>query len=181
MYGDPTTTPGGKAIPFHSSVRIKLGAGQRIENKEKEVIGIHVSAKTIKNKVSAPFRTCNFEIHFGVGIIEHEQLFDVLRKHGPETIAGKTIEVSGSGSWKKLSVTDEVTGEVLTEKKFFKSDFNEILDDEKYKTCLEDLIEAALVKKSASKESIDIDIESYEEVRAISDDLEEVLSDLTEG
>ena len=39
MYGDPTTTPGGKAIPFHSSVRIKLGAGQKIENKDKEVVG----------------------------------------------------------------------------------------------------------------------------------------------
>jgi len=34
MYGDPTTTPGGKAIPFHSSVRIKLGAGQQIQNKD---------------------------------------------------------------------------------------------------------------------------------------------------
>ena len=50
MFGDPTTTPGGKAIPFHASVRIKLGAGQQIKNKDKEVIGINVSAKTIKNK-----------------------------------------------------------------------------------------------------------------------------------
>ena len=48
MYGDPTTTPGGKAIPFHSSIRIKLGAGQPIKNGD-DVIGINVSAKTIKN------------------------------------------------------------------------------------------------------------------------------------
>ena len=106
MYGDPTTTPGGKAIPFHSSVRIKLGAGQRIENKNKEVIGIHVSAKTIKNKVAPPFRSVNFEIHFGKGIREHEQVFDVLRKFGPTIAAGKQIEISGTGSWKTLVVTD---------------------------------------------------------------------------
>ena len=76
MFGDPDTTPGGKAIPFHSSVRIKLGAGQPIKNKDGDVIGINVWAKTIKNKVSPPFRKIDFEIHFGVGIKEHEQLFD---------------------------------------------------------------------------------------------------------
>ena len=52
-----TTTPGGKAIPFHASTRIKLGAGQQIKDGD-DVIGIHVSAKTIKNKVAPPFRTC---------------------------------------------------------------------------------------------------------------------------
>ena len=76
MYGDPTTTPGGKAIPFHATTRIKLGAGQPIKDGD-DVIGINVSAKTIKNKVAPPFRKVDFEIHFGVGIKEHEQIFDV--------------------------------------------------------------------------------------------------------
>jgi len=178
MYGDPTTTPGGKAIPFHSSVRIKLGAGQPIQDKDKNIIGINVSAKIIKNKVSAPFRTCNFEIHFGVGIIEHEQLFDVLRKHGPIALDGKIIEVSGTGSWKSLTVADEKTGELSVEKKFYKADFHEILEASEYKNYLEDLIETALVKKSNSNEFLDIDTESYEEVRAVADDFEDVLSEL---
>ena len=118
MYGDPTTTPGGKAIPFHSSVRIKLGAGQPITNKDKEVIGINVSAKTIKNKVAPPFRTVNFEIHFGKGIKEHEQIFDLLRKHGKAHVDGKMIEVAGTGSWKTYNVVEEKTGELLVAKKF---------------------------------------------------------------
>ena len=178
MYGDPTTTPGGKAIPFHSSVRIKLGAGQRIENKDKEVVGINVSAKTIKNKVAAPFRTVNFEIHFGKGIKEHEQLFDVLRKHGSAEINGKCIEVSGTGAWKNFTVSCAKTGEVELEKKFYKADFDELLSSQEYGPYLEDLIEHAFVKRMADPNAIDVDTESYEEVRAIADDLEDTLADL---
>ena len=174
MYGDPTTTPGGKAIPFHSSVRIKLGAGQPITNKDKEVIGINVSAKTIKNKVSPPFRTCNFEIHFGKGIKEHEQLFDVLRKHGPETIKGNIVEVGGTGSWKTFSVASAKTGEIIEEKKFYKADFHEVLTNPDFKPYLDDLIAAAFVRSSGN-ESLEIDTESYEEVRSVALELEDDL------
>ena len=178
MYGDPTTTPGGKAIPFHSSVRIKLGAGQQIQDKNKNVIGINVSAKTIKNKVSAPFRLCNFEIHFGVGIKEHEQIFDFLRKHGPEDVSGnKTIHVGGNGSWKTLTVSDSQTGEVLLEKKFYKSEFDKILDDPEFSGYCDDLIEKAMVRVMSHEDFVNIDSESYEEVRSISLDLESDLID----
>jgi len=169
MYGDPTTTPGGKAIPFHSSVRIKLGAGQPITNKEKEVVGINVSAKTIKNKVAPPFRTVNFEIHFGRGIVEHEQIFDLLRKHGQESVNGQLLEVSGTGSWKSFTIVDEKTGEMLVEKKFYKADFNHVMNDPEYSDYIDKLLECALVRKLSV--DIDIDPESYEEVRAIAMEL----------
>ena len=173
MYGDPTTTPGGKAIPFHSSVRIKLGAGQQITNKEKEVIGIHVSAKTIKNKVAAPFRSCKFEIHFGKGIHEHEQVFDELRKFGAATIEDKEICISGTGSWKSLTVTDVSTGEVLIEKKFYKNDFNEIWNSPDYRCYIEDLLEKCMVRKLTNPDEEDIDEDSYEEIRSLSINLED--------
>lgn len=177
MYGDPTTTPGGKAIPFHSSVRIKLGAGQQIQDKDKNVIGIHVSAKTIKNKVSAPFRICNFEIHFGVGIKEHEQIFDVLRKHGKEIIGNEEISVSGTGTWKVLTVRNVKTDDLVFEKKFFKTGFNEILRDPEYSPYLDSLLDRVMIKKIKNSTDMIVDPESYEEVRAISLELEDSLAD----
>ena len=172
MYGDPTTTPGGKAIPFHSSVRIKLGAGQQIQDKDKNVIGIHVSAKTIKNKVSAPFRDCKFEIHFGIGIKEHEQIFDVLRKHGKEVINGNEISVSGASTWKNLTVINAETGELKLEKKFYKNDFDEVLNDPEYSLFLDALLERAMIRKMSDPNEENIDVESYEEIRAVALDLE---------
>ncbi len=175
MYGDPTTTPGGKAIPFHSSVRIKLGAGQPITNKDKEVIGINVSAKTIKNKVAPPFRTVNFEIHFGKGIREHEQIFDLLRKNGAETSNGKIIEIAGTGSWKTFTVADQKTGELLVEKKFYKADFDLVMKNPEYAPYIDTLLESALVRKLS--EEADIDVESYEEIRAVSMEMSDNILD----
>jgi recombination protein RecA len=175
MYGDPDTTPGGKAIPFHASTRIKLGAGQQIKDGE-DVIGIHVSAKTIKNKVAPPFRKINFEIHFGVGIKEHEQVFDLLRKHGPEIIDGKEISLSGTGAWKTLAVTNIDTGEVIVEKKFHKPKFEEIMLNEEYCAYIDKLLEKALVK-TYKVDEMDIDPESYEEMRSLAEDLGEAITE----
>lgn len=171
MYGDPTTTPGGKAIPFHSSVRIKLGAGQQITNKAKEVIGIHVRAKTIKNKVAPPFRECNFEIHFGKGIVEHEQVFDELRKHGSAVIGGKEITIGGTSSWKTLTVVSAKTGETEIEKKFYKADFGEVWKDPEYSGYVDALLSDCMLRKMTNDDSATLDTESYEEVRAVALDL----------
>ena len=178
LYGDPTTTPGGMAIPFHSSVRIKLGAGSQILNKDKEPIGINVSAKTIKNKVSAPFRSCQFEIHFGKGIKEHEQIFDLLRKHGQETIDGYAIEVSGSGAWKNLIVYSP-EGELIVDKKFYKADFDQLMSDDIHGPWIDKLLEKAMIRKNQTDDP-DIDPESYSEVEEVAKQVMDVHSDAFE-
>jgi len=171
MYGDPTTTPGGMAIPFHASTRIKLGAGSPIKNKDGEVVGINVSAKTIKNKVAPPFRSCQFEIHFGVGVKEHEQITDLLRSSEDVSVNGKTYSVTGAGAWKTLQVSNAKTGEVELEKKFTKSGMEDLLRDDMYSPHIELMLEEILVKQLQGNP--DFDTESYEEVRAVAMDLAE--------
>lgn len=174
MYGDPTTTPGGKAIPFHSSIRIKLGAGQQIKDGD-DVIGIQVSAKTIKNKVAPPFRTANFQIHFGKGIVEHEEVFDLLRKHCTNnTVIEDNIvyAAAGTGGWKTVSMSDANTGEVISEKKFRKTEFNEVMEDKEWKKAIDILLDHALVKVMSSNDHVEIDPESYEDVKSIAEALD---------
>ena len=162
LHGDPTTVPGGMAIPFHASVRIKLGAGQQIQNKNGDIIGINVSAKTVKNKVAPPFRVANFQIHFGKGIVEHEEIFDVLRDAGERTIDGKVVCVSGTTAWKTFTVTD-LAGNTIIEKKFHKADFGEMLTNPEYKPFLESLIDVVLTRTGQESDLLeDPDEESSE-------------------
>ncbi len=165
MYGDPTTTPGGVAIPFHSSVRIKLGAGSAIEGPDKEPIGINVSAKIIKNKVSAPFRKAEFQIIFGKGIFEHEEIFDNLRKLGEFEYNGKKVCIDGAGAWKTLLVTT-LSGAIEIEKKFYKADFDKIMIDPLYKEYIDAAIDKAYTKNASDITVEDIDPDSYSENEA---------------
>jgi recombination protein RecA len=151
MFGDPTTTSGGMAIPYSSSVRIRLDGGSAIKDKDENVIGINVTAKTIKNKVAKPFRKVGFQIMFGKGIFENDEIFDLLREYCKNSKAGvtvgnKSVSVAGDGAWKTFTVMDLKTGEVETEVKFYKNEFSQkVLNKPEYLEYVNALMDAALI------------------------------------
>ncbi|MEA3452845.1 MAG: recombinase RecA [Patescibacteria group bacterium] len=88
-FGNPETTPGGLALKFYSSVRIRLGRRAQIKQGE-DIIGSRIKAKVVKNKVAAPFKTAEFDIYYNEGI---SYLADLIN-------AGLTFEIiKKSGSW----------------------------------------------------------------------------------
>jgi len=89
MFGNPETTPGGKALKFYSSVRIELRRAAQIKFGE-QIIGNRVKAKIVKNKVAPPFRTTEFDIFYNQGI---SYLADLLNLGLKEEI------IKRSGSW----------------------------------------------------------------------------------
>lgn len=182
MFGDPTTTPGGMAIPYASSVRVRIQSTgqQQVKDKNKNVIGIKVKAKTIKNRVARPFRECEFSIIFGVGVVEHEELFDLFRAHcddlskknvmGVKVGKNEIASINGSGAWKYFTVSNVETGEMIVEEKFYKHEFDKIVYNPKYEKYINALLESSLKmnpKDLQHKTFTGVNSESIEEVESI--------------
>lgn len=87
MFGNPETTPGGRALKFYSSIRLDVRKGEAIKNGT-DIIGNKVNVKVVKNKVAPPFKVAAIEIMYGEGISHISEVinlgvdFDIINKSG---------------------------------------------------------------------------------------------------
>ncbi len=117
MFGNPETTTGGNALKFYSSVRIDIRRVGAIKDRD-DIIGNQTRVKVVKNKVSAPFRTVDFDIMYGEGISKTGELVD---------LGVNTEIIEKSGSW--YSYNTERIGQGRENAKTFLKDNPEIANE----------------------------------------------------
>jgi len=112
MFGNPETTPGGKALKFYTSVRLDIRRIASIKKGE-EVVGGRVRVKVVKNKVAAPFKTTEFDLLYNEGISREGELIALGEKYDLVTKSGATYKMNDS----KLGVGYDATRTYLRENK----------------------------------------------------------------
>lgn len=89
MFGNPETTPGGRALKFYASVRLEIRRGEQIKNGA-DIVGNKANIKVVKNKVAPPFKVATVDIIYGKGVSKTGELVD---------LASELDIVQKAGSW----------------------------------------------------------------------------------
>ena len=149
MFGDPYTTSGGKALPFHASTRIRLKNKGQIKDNKKNVIGMTILAQVIKNRLGPPLRKAEFPLYFESGVDDEGSWLQVLKDHN-------LVKVGGA----RYSMKDH-NGEEI---KFQSKDWAEKLEDEEFKDyCYKLICDKVILKYTKADLGID-DVEITDEV-----------------
>jgi recombination protein RecA len=146
-FSDPWTTPGGKGIPFHASVRIRLssiGAIKAKVNGQDTIVGSRVKAKLVKNRCGPPLREAEYAVYFDSGIDDYGSWLETMKDYNL---------VKQSGAWYEW--TDQTTGEII---KFQSKDFvSKIISNPEYKEVVYDSIAEKVVMQYQKTDEVRID------------------------
>ena len=141
MFGDPWTTSGGKALPFHASTRIRLKNMGQIKDTKKNTIGIKIRAQVIKNRLGPPLRSADFQLYFDKGIDDFGSWLTIMKDHKL---------VKQAGAWYTLVDQDD------KEHKFQSKDFESLMADEETQKYVYDMIcDKVILKYDSGKLGID--------------------------
>ena len=145
-YGNPETTPGGRALKFYASVRMEIRRSEQLKDGS-DVYGNHVKCKIVKNKVAPPFKVAEFDIIYGKGISKSGEIVDIGIELG---------FIQKSGSWFSYEGQRIAQGKENT-RKYFESN-EELMDElaEKIKAKRDD-VEAMISKDYEDDEDLDDD------------------------
>ena len=180
LFGNPETTPGGRALKFYSSVRIDVRRGEQIKENG-QVIGNRVRCKITKNKVAPPFKEAQFNLIYGVGIsyiteiIDIAVEFDIINKSGAWfSYKGQKIGQGKENAKIFLENNKEICLEIeeLVKEKIKNSDSfegvkNEETNDEKLE---EEILNEEEINEDVLEEELD---ENFEENLNITPDEED--------
>lgn len=117
MFGNPETTPGGRALKFYSTVRLEVRRAEQLKQGT-EVMGNKTKIKVVKNKVAPPFRVAEVDIMYGEGISREGELVDM---------AAEVDVINKSGSW--YSYNEERIGQGRENAKQYLKDHPEIREE----------------------------------------------------
>jgi len=122
MFGNPETTPGGRALKFFSSVRLEIRRGDQIKEGS-DISGSFAKIKIVKNKVAAPFKSCEVEIVFGEGISQTGELIDLGSELGIIVKSGAWYSYKGE----KIGQGREAAKQFLKDNEEIKNEINKLV------------------------------------------------------
>ncbi|NLD32440.1 MAG: DNA recombination/repair protein RecA, partial [Trichococcus flocculiformis] len=150
MFGNPETTPGGRALKFYATIRLEVRRAEQIKSGT-EIMGNRTKIKVVKNKVAPPFRTAEVDIMYGEGISQVGEIIDM---------ASEKDIVNKSGAWyaykgERIGQGRENAKKFLLEQPEMRAEIEKLVRDE-YGIGDKKAVEIIAEEKDEMIESIDL-------------------------